>query len=86
MAILQIIYLAINVVGIIAGLIYFVSSAECVLFSNIFTFVHKYFKNVGLAIITILFILLLLPTLTVMSAIITFTAVFGGYADFNSED
>ena len=86
MAILQISYLAINVVGIIAGLIYFITEAECNIFSNIFTFVHKYFKNVGLAIVTILFILLLLPTLTVMSAIITFTAVYGGYSDFGSED
>ncbi len=85
MAVLQIIYLAINVIGTIAGIIYFVSSAECDLFSNIFTFVHKYFKNVGLAIATILFVLLLLPTLTVMSVITTFIAVYGNYSDFDSE-
>lgn len=86
MAILQIIYLAINVVGIIAGLIYFISSAEYVIFSNIFTFVYKYFKNVGLAVVIILLILLLLPTIAVMSAIITFTAVYGSYSDSASED
>jgi hypothetical protein len=86
MAVLQIIYLAINVVGIVAGLIYFVTAADCNIFSNIFTFVHKYLKNIVLAIIAILFILLLLPAIAILSAIITFTTIYGAYSDFGSED
>ena len=86
MAVLQIIYLAINVVGIVAGLVYFVTAADCDIFSNIFTFVHKYLKNIGLVIVTVLLILLLLPTITVLSAIITFTTTYGAYSDFGSED
>ena len=86
MAVLQIIYFAINVVGIVAGLIYFVTAADCNIFSNVFTFVHRYLKNIGLAIVTVLLILLLLPTIAVLSAIITFTTVYGAYSDFSSED
>ena len=86
MAVLQIIYLTINVIGIVAGLIYFVTAADCNIFSNIFTFVHKYLKNIGLAIVTVLLILLLLPTITVLSAIITFITVYVAYSDISSED
>lgn len=86
MAVLQIIYLAINVIGIVAGSIYFVTAADCNIFSNIFTFVHKYLKNIGLVIVTVLLILLLLPTIAVLSAIITFITVYIAYSDLSSED
>lgn len=81
MAVLQIIYLAINIVGIIAGLIYFVSSAECSIFSDLFTFIRKYFKKVGVIITAILLICLLLPTITFMSALIAFVTLYGIYTE-----
>lgn len=81
MAVLQIIYLAINIVGIIAGLIYFVSSAECSIFSDLFTFIRKYFKKVGVIITAILLICLLLPTITFMSALIAFVTLYGTYVE-----
>ena len=85
MAVLQIIYLAINVIGIVVGLIYFASAAECTIFSNIFTFIHKYFKNIGVAIIAFLIILLMLPALAVVSAVISFTAIYGTYSDVEAK-
>ena len=81
MAVLQIIYLAINIVGIIAGLIYFISSAECSLCSDLFTFVRKYFKKVGVVIVALLLIGLLLPTITFMSALIALVTLCGTYME-----
>jgi len=81
MAVLQIIYLAINIVGIIAGLIYFVSGAEVAIFSDLFTFIRKYFKKVGVIITAILLISLLLPTIAFMSAVIAFVLLYGTYAE-----
>jgi Na+-transporting NADH:ubiquinone oxidoreductase subunit NqrB len=81
MVVLQIIYLAVNLVGIGAGLIYFVSGAECSIFSDLFTFIRKYFKKVGVIITAILLIGLLLPTITFMSALIAFVMLYGTYAE-----
>ena len=81
MAVLQIIYLAINIVGIIAGLIYFISGADCSLCSDLFTFVSKYFKKVGVVIVALLLIGLLLPTITFMSALVAFVLLYGTYAE-----
>ncbi len=79
MAVLQIIYLAINAIGMIVGLVYFCSEAECNLFSNIFTLVQKYFKNAGVIVFAILLIGLLLPALTFMSVVVAFTMICGTY-------
>lgn len=81
MAVLQIIYFVINIVGVIAGLIYFASDTECYIFSDIFTFIHRYFKNVGLAIITLLLITLLLPAITFITVAISFITVYDTYSD-----
>ena len=81
MVVLQIIYLAINIVGIIAGLIYFVSGAECSIFSDLFTFIRKHFKKVGVIITAILIIGLLLPTIAFMSAVLAFVMLYGTYAE-----
>lgn len=81
MLVLQIIYLAINVIGIITSLIYFTAEAECPIFSNLFTFIHKHFKNIGVVVFSILLIILLLPTITFMSAVLAFTVIYGTYTD-----
>ena len=79
MAVLQIIYLTINLIGVIVGLVYFCTEAESSFFSNVFTFIRKHFKGVGVIISAILFISLMLPTLAFMSAVVAFTAICGTY-------
>ena len=79
MAVLQIIYLTINIIAMIVGLVYFCSEAEVNLFSNVFTFIRKYFKSVGVIIVAILLISLLLPALAFISAVIAFTMICGTY-------
>ena len=81
MAVLQIIYLAINVIGIVAGLIYFIRDTECYIFSDLFSAIHKRFKNVGLCFITLLLIALFIPAIAFLSAAILFITSYGTYSD-----
>ena len=79
MAILQIIYLIINLIGFAFGLVWFICPPEYTFISDFFTLVAKYLGNFGLIIISILAITLFLPTLAIMTAIITFTMLIGTY-------
>lgn len=81
MAYLQIIYLAINLVGIIVNLVFIAcEGADSPSVSTIFSFISKYFGNIVLAIISILLIILFLPTLTIVSALFAFTSIWGAYS------
>ena len=81
MAILQIIYLAINVISIIVALIYYIGEAETTIFSDLFTFIHKHFKKVGVFITAFVLISILLPTIAFMSALTAFIMIYGTYID-----
>ena len=80
MAIFQIIYLAINVLGFAFGLTWYVCSSEVTFISDFFTFITKRLGNIGLAAIGILAIALFLPAFTTLTAIIAFTILFSTYA------
>lgn len=81
LAYLQITYLVINLVGIIVNLVFITCEGlDCDIISIIFSFISKYLGNIALVIISILLIILFLPTLTVVSALFAFTSLWGAYS------
>lgn len=80
MAVLQIVYLAINIVGVVLSLAFFISDTDCSLVSTVFTFVGNRLGNIPLAIISILLIALFIPTLAFMTAVMAFIMLYGTYA------
>lgn len=81
MAIFQIIYLVINLIGFAFGLVWLTCSPNTSIFSRFFTFVGKRLGNIGLIIAITLLIALFLPALSIMTAIIIFTVLFGTYSN-----
>ena len=81
MAVLQIIYLVINIIGFAFGLVWFVGPPDNAFISDFFTLIHKYLSNIGLVIVGIFSILLFLPTITLMTSIILFTTLISNYSN-----
>ena len=79
-AILQNIYLLVNIIGVAVGLVWFVTAADCPFVSTFFTAVRKYLGKPGVFITSTLVVLLLIPSITIMSIILTFTMLLGNYA------
>ena len=80
-AYLQITYLVINLVGIIVNLVLFAcDTVDSTIISTVFSFISRYLGNIPLAIISILFIILFLPTLTVVAAFFAFISLWGTYS------
>ena len=81
MAYLQIIYLVLNLIGIIVNIVFIAcEGADCDIVSTVFSFISKYFGNVILAILGVLLIILFLPTLAVVAAIFAFISLWGAYS------
>jgi hypothetical protein len=78
MAILQIIYLVINLIGTIIGLVW-LNRAEDSIISSCFTFISNHFGNIGVAIASILFVALFIPAITAISIVITFLSLISTY-------
>lgn len=80
-AYLQIAYLIINLVGIVVNLVFLSCDlVDSTVVSTVFSFISRYLGNIPLAIISILFIILFLPTLTVVAAFFAFTSLWGAYS------
>jgi hypothetical protein len=79
-AIIQIIYLAINLAGVAINLIWFISDTNSSIISDMYTFISKHFGNVAVVISSIFIIVLFLPTLAVMSAVLTFIMLVSTYS------
>ena len=81
LAILQNIYLLINIIGVVIGLYTLFSEAELLFISSFFSFISRRLGNVFLAIISIALILLFIPTLTIMTVLMTFIMLWGEYSN-----
>ena len=81
MAVVQIIYLVINLIGIGMFLATLPSSGDVLFISTFFNFVGKHLGKFALALICVLFIGLFLPTLTFMTVLLTFMMIFNEHAN-----
>lgn len=72
MAVFQIIYLALNVIGLIASLIYTFVESDWSIVDNFFSTVTRALGKIGCLIVGSLGILLFFPAIAVMTAIILF--------------
>ena len=67
MAIFQIIYLAINIIGTLASLVWFIGEIDCPIISTLFDAVSKCCGNLGVTLVGILLVLLFIPTISFMT-------------------
>ena len=81
MTVFQIIYLTINIIGVIASLIWFIGEIDYPVISNIFTALSRHLGNIGLTIIGTLLIILFIPTISLMSVIMAFIMLVGTYSN-----
>lgn len=80
MAILQIFYLIINIIGVIVSLVWLSSSEDFPIISSLFNFIGSHLGNVVLALSSILLIALFIPAITFIAIMITFTMLFNAYS------
>lgn len=72
MAVFQIIYLALNVIGIVAGLIYMFVDSDWSIIDNFFSAVTSFLGKIGCLIVGSLGILLFFPAIAVLTAVMLF--------------
>jgi hypothetical protein len=80
MVIMQIIYLAINLIGT-GGCLAFISSSDDFPFvADFFSFIGRRLGNVGLAIISTIVIALFIPTISFMAIVFAFLMLWGEHS------
>ena len=67
MAIFQIIYLVINIIGTLISLVWFIGEIDCPIISALFDAVAKCCGNLGVTLVGILLVLLFIPTISFMT-------------------
>ena len=80
MTIFQIIYLVLNLVGLIVGLAVFTVLDELPFISRFFSFVSNKLGNIPLALAIIFTVVFFIPALSIITAIITMTMLWGEYS------
>ena len=80
-AIFQIIYLAINIIGTVLSLIWFIGEIDCPIISALFDVISKCCGNIGVTILGILLVLLFLPTISIMANIMLLIMIIGTFVD-----
>lgn len=80
MAVIQIIYLVINLIGIGIGIATIPSSDEFPFIADFFSFIGRRFGNIVLAITGILFIALFIPAISFMSIVFAFLMLWGEHS------
>ena len=80
MVIVQSIYLGLNIVGVLVGLILICNTEKFPVVQTFFGFVEKYLGNIPLVIISILLITLFLPTIAIITAVLIFVLLWGSYS------
>lgn len=80
-AIFQIIYLAINIIGTVLSLIWFIGEIDCPIISALFDAISKCCGNIGVTILGILLVLLFLPTISIMANIMLLIMIIGTFVD-----
>ena len=78
-AILQTIYLLVNIIGVTVGLVWFVTAADCFGISQLLTFTKKHFGKIGVVIVGCFVTILFAPAIALVSIIITFITLIGAY-------
>lgn len=81
LAVIQILYLVINAIGLVLGLLWIFGEIE---YSAFYTFLTKIATKCGnfvLGIFSILFIALFIPAITVLAAVILFMVFIGADSD-----
>lgn len=80
MAIIQTIYLAINLIGTGICIALLPSSDEFPCVANFFSLIGKRLGNIGLAIVGTLFIALFIPTISFMAILFAFLMLWGEHS------
>ena len=80
MAVIQIIYLAINLIGIGIGIAYIYCSDDFTFVADFFSFMSKRLGNIGLAITSTIFIALFIPAISFMAVLFAFIMIWGEYS------
>ena len=81
LGIIQIIYLAINIIGLIASLCIFSKSEELPIISKLFDFIAGRLGRVALVIASILIISLFLPAIFCTAVFAAFLIFYGSHSD-----
>ena len=85
MAIFQIIYLALNVIGVIAGFIYMFVESDWSIVDNFFSTVTSSLGRIGCLIVGSIGILLFFPAIAVMTATLLFIILVSTCLDLPKE-
>lgn len=85
MAVFQIIYLAINVIGLVASLIYMFIESDWSIIDNFFSTVTRFLGKIGCLIVGSLGILLFFPAIAVFTTIILFFVLVSTCLDLPKE-
>lgn len=80
MAIIQIIYLSINLIGIGICLAALPNTEDFPFVADFFSFVGRRLGNVGLAIVGTIFIALFIPTISFMAILFAFIMLWGEHS------
>ena len=86
MAIFQIIYLAINIIGTIISLVWFIGEIDCPVISILFDGVAKCCGNIGVTSVGILLVLLFIPTISFMTILGLLIMIIGTCLDGKRND
>ena len=79
MEILQIVYVAINVVALIFGLIWLLGAQEPKISAYIFSIIRKCLGKVGVILASFILVILTIPAISVLAVIIAFITLIGAY-------
>ena len=85
MVVFQIIYLALNVIGLVASLIYMFVESDWSIIDNFFSTVTRSLGKIGCFIVGSLGILLFFPAIAVLTAIILFFVLVSTCLDLPKE-
>ena len=85
MAIFQIIYLALNVIGVVAGLIYTFVESDWSIVDNFFSAVTSSLGKIGCLIVGSIGLLLFFPAIAVLTTIILFIVLVSTCLDLPRE-